>query len=728
MERPPESMKSFANRIARIAYSGNSALTLRLLRLAGLVGGSSDINADKAAARILTDSDMSRRSAAPENPEHIGIWERKIENGRTCFVRRLETMPEWHYWANLGRIDAKGSKRRVVFIGESVARGYLYDPQFTPAMALQQILEPQFGGEIEVIDLARTNLSYEVRELAIAALQLEPDVIIIFSGNNWSISFPGPAELAQTDEAISKDGIVGAKRVSEEQIGRNAKRIVNDVAAACASKGVPLVWIVPEFNLGDWRDPITNAPHLAEGLNKQWLLLLDEAQSALRDRDFARAEELAHKMHAIDQGVCVATLYILADCCKHKQDLEAERKHLELGRDALVWDSSRMVMPRPYSVMQDTVRREARERENYVVDVPALFKEYLHGEIPGRRMFLDYCHMTTEGIQVTMAAAASCVLRALKGVEVPWYALGAERIAPSRETEAEASFLAAVHSAHWWQPYDIARYFCKRALALSPHLSGLMINYMELQTRRLTPMLMSASEEAISKGSAQMSQYLLRANEKRLDRLLLDGVVEALEEAGINGRERLDALRREEHSVANEPTNLLEYYYCSAADQPQELSWLLFSDKGYRLNETDYYKAYWPTSKFIFVGEAGCPVQLSLTCRLPKTAAEEATIGVDFNGKPQVSIVVSNKWSSWEISLPGVAVRGSLNEIAVRWPMPAFPYKAGLEKVMTDLCNRRFPEFYPVFGEIHSFKAANGHIAATIPPALEEELAAVEIS
>jgi hypothetical protein len=57
-------------------------------------------------------------------------------------------MHEWDWWANLGRIEPKEAGRaRVVLIGESVARGYLYDPQFTPAMALEMMLEPYFGKE-----------------------------------------------------------------------------------------------------------------------------------------------------------------------------------------------------------------------------------------------------------------------------------------------------------------------------------------------------------------------------------------------------------------------------------------------------------------------------------------------------------------------------------------------------------------------------------------------------
>ena len=722
MERPLESMKSFANRIARTAYSSNSAQTLRLLRLIGVVGAGNDYD---------------RFATEPPNPDYVGIWERKLENGRACFVRRLDTMAEWHFWANLGRIDAKGAKRRVVFIGESVARGYLYDPQFTPAMALQQILEPQFGGEVEVIDLARTNLTYRVRELAISALELEPDVIVIFSGNNWCVDFPGLSDLASTDEAMSKEGIAGVKRVTEEQIVRAARTIVNDVAATCASKGVPLVWIIPEFNLGDWRDPITSAPHLAEGLNEQWLLLLDEAQSALRDRAFDRAEELAHKMIEIDQGMCVAGFYILVECSKHKQDLEAERKYLELARDAVIWDTSRLVMPRTYGVTQAAMREETSKYKNYVVDMPALFKEYLNGGIPGRNLFIDYCHLTTEGIQVTMAATASCVLRALKGMDVPWYALGAEKVAPPRETEAEASFLAAVHNSHWWQPYDIIRYYCGRALSLSPHIAGLMLNYMELQTRRTTPALMGEPDQQISEhGSPLIHKYLLRVNDKRIDKLLLEAFVDALAEAGIEAGERLNRVRREEHSVTDINMNLLEFYYCSAAQQPQELQWLSWTSPAAaaldpvnplpenRHKEAQYYKAYSRESRFYFVGEPEVDVRLCLTCRLPDTATGEDTIVVTLNGRPQAKIEIGCDWATWDINLPGEILRDGLNEVGIEWPMPQFASREKLEQVIVDLSERRFPEFYPIFGEIHSFFACDGRKEATTP-LVEEEAATV---
>ncbi|MFL6282406.1 MAG: hypothetical protein ACJ74Q_04495 [Pyrinomonadaceae bacterium] len=717
MERPPDSLKAFANRIAETVQSNDTALTLRLLRLSGLLGTQPDGDPRKSsAAGVVGDADVDTHPAP--NPNHIGIWERREENGKTSFVRRMEIIEEWDYWSpNLGRIEAKGSKLRVVLIGESVARGYLYDPAFTPAMALEMILGPRFGkDEIEIIDLARTNLSCAMlRDVATNALLLEPDVTIIYAGNNWGATFPGPAGIAGLDEAVSKNGIKGAKQVSEKQIRRMARHAVKAVSAAYQSKGVPLVWMIPEFDLGDWRDPVTNAPHLASGLNREWLDLLGEAQGAMRDGDYARAEEMGGRMVEIDEGVSVAGLYVLADCRRHAGDVEGERKHLEAALDVVSWDFSRMVYPRTYSASREVLLDEVPKYPlHQLIDVRALFKEYLGGGIPGRRMFIDYCHLASEGIRVAMAAAASCVLRALKRAEAPWQALVDERVAPPPETEAEASFLAAIHNAHTWQSYDLVRYYCARALKLSPHVAEFMLSFLEIQTRNALPMRMSAAEERITlSASPLMRQYLLRLNEKRLDRMLLGAVTDALAEAGIDARERLERMRREEHSVTQGEVNLLEYYYCSSAEQLQEITWLLSlsSYNEHRPNGAQYYKAYGPASRFYFVGEAGRPVRLSVACRLPQPAPAEASIFVELNARPQVEIVIGGDWSAWEVDVSGEVVRDGLNEVTVRWPMPELASAAALERAVLDLYDRIIPEFYPVFGEIHSFIASDARTA-----------------
>jgi hypothetical protein len=730
MERPPESLKTFADRIARTAVSDNAAQMVRLLQLSGLMG----IDGDQQAARFLASDvpnaiNVTEPNVEPQDSKYIGIWERKIENGKTCFVRRLDTMGEWYLWANLGRIEAKGSKRRLLFLGESVARGYLYDPDFTPAIALQMILDEQLGkGEVEVLDLARTNLEYKIRELALAALQLEPDMAIIFGGNNWSISVPLFTQIAEIDKALTSEGMPGMKRMSEGFIGNKARGVVSDIASEYKRSGVPLIWIIPENNLGDWRDPVTNAPYLSGDLNREWINLYEEARSALSNGDPATAEKLAQKIIEIDQGVCIAGYYILADCRRVANDVEGERKYRELARDAQCWDSCMTFIPKPYSVSQHVIKEEMGKHGFPIVDLPAVFKEYMNGGLPDRRLFLDYCHLTTEGIQLAMGAAASCLLRSLKGVEAPWHTLVGDHIAPPPEIEAEANFLAAIHDGHRWQSYDMVRHHCSQALKFSPHVAELMLNYIDLQTQKSVPDNMSEAEVKIFHLSSPLiHRYLFRSNDKRLDNILLGAMVDVLEEAGIPARERLERRRREEHSVRLGQINLLEYYYYTSSEQPQEVEALGWPN--YRLpRDIGYFTAFWPESRFVFVGEAGYVVNLCLTCRLPKPAPRETSITVKLNGIPQVEIIIGTEWTTWDISLPGEAVRDGVNEVVVRWPMPEFHCAEALSKVTASFCEMQFPDFFPIFGEIHSFTASSGSEVPTDSPERQHELVEAEVS
>jgi len=727
MERPPESLKSFADRIAQAAQSETADQLVRMLRLAGLAGEV----ANRAALFDEVDAPSSIVASEPGVPPRqsrwVGIWERHTENGKNSFVRRLDTLDTWHYWANIGRIEPKGAKLRVLFIGESVARGYLYDPAFTPAMALQTILEEQFGkDQVEVIDLARTNLSFEIRELALAAIQLEPDIAVFFAGNNWDkkTSMPTFADIARMDKAIAAEGMRGVKRVADEYIERTARIIVGDVLSEYKSSGIPIVWIIPEFNLADWREPFTNAPYLPGNRNREWIAACKGAQQAFAAGDLPQAEQLAAKAVELDQGTCAAPYYILAECRQLANDFDGQRKYLELARDAQSWDNSIMYIPKNYALAQQVLREELPKYDAQVIDMPAIFKQYLNGEVPGVRMFVDYCHMTSEGIRIAMGHAASCVLRTLKGIEQPWYALAGEQVGPPRETEAEACFLAAIHNAHRYQRSEMVRHFCARAISYSAHIAEIMLNYIDLQVLNKAPLRMSEAElEIFRLGSPLIHHYLFRNNDKRLDKRLLTSMVDALEDAGIPARERLERLYREEHSTRFAVTDLLQAFYLQSADQPHELEAL-----NWPLARVDYdpryFRSYWTESKFVFVGEAGYGVGLSLTCRLPKFSPEEGKITVACNGHSLVEITIGKEWSSWELTVPGDVIRDGVNEIEVRWPMPEFRTDEALTEAIEKLCQWKYPEYYPIFGEIHTFTVSNAAQVAETP----HEFAEVAVS
>jgi hypothetical protein len=60
--------------------------------------------------------------------------------------------------------------------------------------------------------------------------------------------------------------------------------------------------------------------------------------------------------------------------------------------------------------------------------------------------------------------------------------------------------------------------------------------------------------------------------------------------------------------------------------------------------------------------------------------------------------------------------------------MPEFPGEAAFEKVRLDLFERKFPAYYPVFGEIHSFTASCGQKGSGEPLEDEAGMAVLESS
>ena len=695
MEHSSELLKSFANRLAQAAVSNEGMKLSRLLRLAGMLG---------ETCPPVEEPSANAKAEKPAN--RVGIWERKTEDGKNAFVRRNDAMEEWHLWANTPVIEPKKARRRVALIGESVARGYLYDPQFNPAIALRKVLESQLGAqEVEVVDLARTNLKWEIRELAHQALLLEPDAVVIFAGNNWNADFSRAEDLPYVQEVLLRQGIPGLKKLIEERLEAETRSLVRDVASTYGKKQVPVVWMIPEFNLADWQDAGTSVPYLPDGGHRDWMMYQEEAQAALEKGEYSNASALAHRMMELDGGVNAHAPRILAECSRNAGDPEATRFWLEKARDATIWDVSRIVSPRCYSAAQKALREEtAKYPGSYTVDLPAIFKEYQRGEIADRQMFLDFCHLTVQGIEVAVAAAAASVLKPLTGRETPWRSLLDTSISPDRQLQAEGAFLAAIHNAHHHQCEEVVRHHCLMAITLWPKIARTMAYFVELQTRR-TPMLMcTAAEQIAGSGSALVPNYLLRKNTQQLDAILLDAIGHALKKAGVDLSATLSGLRRKEHSVAKATRNLLDYYYCSSTRQSQEIMWAIPRDLEARTRaRSDYYKAYGRDSKFLFVGEKDHAVKLEITCRVPGPVEMEQELCASINGQRIGGIAAGRKWETWEIVIPGPVVREGLNEIAIRWPLPAFSREAPWGGVTNGL-----PEFFPVFGEIHSLTAGDG--------------------
>src|SRR5437867_3252764 len=121
-----ELLKSRANRLARLAMSESGRQTVDLLQGTGLLGHASDhIGKKPLLSNVSVHSSSPTSASQAATPFRIGIWEREANS--SYFVRSTSMMEDWNFWAQTGRIEPKHTKARIVLIGESVARGYLYD-------------------------------------------------------------------------------------------------------------------------------------------------------------------------------------------------------------------------------------------------------------------------------------------------------------------------------------------------------------------------------------------------------------------------------------------------------------------------------------------------------------------------------------------------------------------------------------------------------------------------
>ena len=685
MERPSAEVKSFSDRLARQLISPESRATLRLLRLAGL-------SEDQGQPSLMKGAEPAAE------PESVGIWDRESRGPGSCFVRSVARFREWDLWADVGRIEPKGTARRIVLLGESAARGYLHDPLFTPAMALQGFLATaEEHWKIEVVDLARTDLGRNICAIASAAVCLSPDIVVVFAGNNWGDrNLSGP----QLDVALRDEGVPGVKRLFDLQISGSARRVVCHVNAVFGAANVPVIWVIPEFNLGDWREPDSSVPLLKNEGASEWHANCELAGEALSAGVLAQAMNYAERMAQLDCGAASRAPFFLAEIALRTGNPDEARRQLELARDAIAWDPSCHVTPRSLSAVQQAIRQSANGSTVDVIDLPALFYSYLGGGIPDRRLFLDYCHLTDLGIQLAMESTARCILQKLDH-PAPADSPLKQPVHPSAEVRASAAFLAAIHNAHWFQKFEIVRYHCCQALRLDPGISNLMKEYVTFQAGRTSRSLLGASRWV---ASSPVFQLAMQNDAPRFDATLLGAMAEALEENGFGIKPLLARIRRQVHGLAGTETDLLDPFYCHSAGQPKEGAWRTEDIEG-RTLRSDFYRAYSPVSRFVLVCEPGHWLRLALTCRLWQFGPAAGLINIEMNGESYCQLTIDRRWRTCRVNItPGIAVPGT-NYISVRWPALCASGDDPLNAAADDLLQGLLPAFYPVFGEIHSFTA-----------------------
>lgn len=652
--------------------------------------------------------------------KHVGIWERK-ENGNAShiFVRSSTYREEWRHWADVDCIPAKGARKRFVWLGESAARGYFFDPLCTPARMLESLCNAVLTErQVEVIDLARVDLNLnELFPLLASISLLEPDGLIFFAGNNWDNVELRPEHFSALAIALREGGYPRLQEVFQRDIQLPAcTSALQKLAEVAAQLSIPVIVLVPAFNLLEWRnEPAMQVPYLRGEGNMRWYNAREQAEAALAAGAYVDAIEIATEMVRYDKGTSSVSFSLLAMALLKMGRIGEARTMFERARDAscgLLLSHS----PRCPTAVQELLRRDAAAHGYALVDLPRLFEQHLSGELPDRRLFFDYCHMTLEGLTVTIAAVANQLFSLLKQKQHPLQMLLAivdSGLTP--EDEARAHFLAAIHNAHYGQPDEVVAYHCHRSLALSPACSADMLCYLDFQLRSSPHWLCESYTQMCS--SLAVRRYLSANDGRRTDKLadfsLYQAILTALAHNGIEAREAFVKLLQAEYlgRVRTVGQDLLAYRHRARTFRERT---------GYSLGQgRAYVQAYAKRSLFYLVSAAPSSLSCQLTCRLPGKRADllarerrnragselHGQLEVSVNGRSVVTLDITGEWQTYTFSLLEAALCEGENRLELLWPWPAFSGDVALEQDSGRLERGSFPEVLPVFGEIHVFTA-----------------------
>jgi|HubBroStandDraft_1064217.scaffolds.fasta_scaffold03344_3 hypothetical protein len=678
-------------------------------RLARLLQSDSAFESLRLAARLSSLPSQQQEFSPPAHadaglPSSVGIWQRETAGNQDEFVRKVPSNEEAWLWADRERIGAKRG-RRVVLLGESVARGFLYDPAFNPALALQAMLSSAALQipEVDVVDLARHDCSRAtLLQLATDARILEPDAYVVFCGNNWNpYGTLDRKDLREIAYILRKDrSLFGVRAMLESKLRAEAETLVDAIAGIAAARSIPAVLMIPEFNLCDWRSGCSTAVNFLDSRTaSKWRRLESDAQDAFHNGAYDKAEQFAGAMLALDGGSTSLPLEILGHCRLAAGDLAASRESFEQARDTTLF-SVGSDSPRCFKTIQEVFRRRAAIRGIHVIDLPRRLQHYTGG-LPDARMFVDYCHLTAEGIGVSMAWAAELLSPLLGGPRLDWSKLKAAAPAVDPHCLAEAQFLAAIHNAHWRQPYDTVRRHCDSALAEDPDIAKTMLNFLDFYIRRCPTVLCRSFRESANVAEPAFPQrhsFHCRDSkaEKILNPILVDAVIDALGTRFPDARRRTTDLLRQERGPNGSAINLLEpAYWCSC-----------YSLREFRRESSGYFKSFSPETTFVIPNQPGQGLRLSMTLRTRRRSGVWGNVRLEMNGRHVATFNPLQDWQTRVIEIPPDDLQDGLNVLRVQWPAADWPGPDHLPRIADAFESARETDIYPLYGEIHAFVAA----------------------
>lgn len=385
-------------------------------------------------------------------------WERDNPNvsyplfvpGTAELADRYVTNP--HFSRNMSvqsfsRIKPVGVKR-IFILGGSAAIGWPGEPASSFSGYLQRALEGVHPGRYEIVNVAAMSYgSHRVRDFLADVVSMEPDLIILWSGNNEYVErntlsrfargetmgelqrllrhsslyrsvrlflgvtapqlFVRPEGTDITDPRQApqvRRGMLGRSVDVDQQVLENYRGNLQAMAAMIRKSGAQGLFCTVPVNLAGWA-PNNQPPEFIgeEAARLKWQRLRDAAGEAWQQQRFVQAAALFEELLALTPSYALGH-YLLGDCYRELGRFEEAYRAFDLAREL----DSRPIRALP--AFAGIIREVAAANNMGIVDLEGAFLTASGGNLSGLDLFLDYVHPNETGHKL----AAVTVLAAMR--------------------------------------------------------------------------------------------------------------------------------------------------------------------------------------------------------------------------------------------------------------------------------------------------------------------------
>jgi tetratricopeptide (TPR) repeat protein len=330
---------------------------------------------------------------------------------------------------------------RIICLGGSASASWPHPPTEIYTSYLEKSLQKIYPSKkIEIINCSAHGFaSYRVRQVFGTIIPLQPDAVIIWSGNNeflerrnyktsdlknFLIKFRNNfRSLSLVSQLFTKHKYNDTPDVAEtfwkkvneealelrsdpeqfEKVKEHYRKSMEDIVIEAKHNNIPLMLMTVPVNLRDW-EPNVSFLGLTSVDSLNWVKEYKEGRRHFLTSNFSEA------IASFDRAIKIAphhaeTCFWLAKAYEYAIDTTSALQYYIEAKD-LDYNPFRVI-----SDFNNTLRTIAENNPQVVLlDMEQLIRPFAHKGIPGFDLFLDYVHPTKKGNMVIAYEAANKII------------------------------------------------------------------------------------------------------------------------------------------------------------------------------------------------------------------------------------------------------------------------------------------------------------------------------